>query len=93
MIKQVARRFSENSSLTVKLLDFDRQHLIGKKYVQIQGDTITFANRWEVAGNEILWNMVHYDVQLLGGIVLHQGKISEIATGEGKLWFQLYQLI
>lgn len=84
VIKQVARRFSENSSLTVKLLDFDRQHLIGKKYVQIQGDTITFANRWEVAGNEILWNMVHYDVQLLGGIVLHQGKISEIATGEGK---------
>lgn len=84
VIKQVARRFSENSSLTVKLLDFDRQHLIGKKYVQIHGDTITFANRWEVAGNEILWNMVHYDVQLLGGIVLHQGKISEIATGEGK---------
>lgn len=84
VVKEVARRFSENSELELNATDFDRQYLAGKEYARIQGDKVIFRNRWKVAGNEIVWNMVHYDVQLMGGIVLHQGKISEIATGEGK---------
>ena len=84
VVKETARRFTENPSLEVTALDFDRELATTKTNVQIVGDKAHWKNSWIAAGNEVTWNMVHYDVQLIGGIVLHQGKISEMATGEGK---------
>ena len=86
VVKETARRFTENSSLTVKTTDHDRQLAAKKKknYVAIDGEQTTWQNSWVAAGGEITWNMVHYDVQLIGGMVLHDGKIAEMQTGEGK---------
>src|SRR6056297_930259 len=84
IVKETARRFKENEYLEVTANDFDRN--LGAKYehVEIKGDKARYYNSWIAGGNEITWDMVHYDVQLIGGVVLHQGKIAEMATGEGK---------
>lgn len=84
VVKETSRRFSENETLEVTATQFDRDYAARKKNVTVQGDKALWANRWEAAGVEVLWNMVHYDVQLIGGMVLHNGKIAEMATGEGK---------
>lgn len=84
IVKDTARRFKENETITVTANDFDRNLAAKKDFVTIQGDKAIYKNRWVAGGNEITWDMVHYDVQLIGGVVLHQGKISEMATGEGK---------
>ncbi|MGN7819978.1 preprotein translocase subunit SecA [Chitinophaga sp. 22536] len=84
VVKETARRFSTNPTLTVTATDMDRQLAVLKDYVTIDGDKASWKNSWKAAGNEVTWNMVHYDVQLIGGTVLHQGKIAEMATGEGK---------
>ncbi|MFM6975533.1 MAG: preprotein translocase subunit SecA [Sphingobacteriaceae bacterium] len=84
VMKDTARRFTENSNLEVTATDFDRELAARKPNVQIKGEKAIHQNTWNAAGTEVTWNMVHYDVQLIGGIVLHTGKISEMATGEGK---------
>lgn len=84
VVKETARRFTENEQLTVTATDFDREIASRKKNVVIDGDIAHWANRWDAAGTPIKWDMVHYDVQIIGGVVLHQGKIAEMATGEGK---------
>ncbi|MCO6484904.1 MAG: preprotein translocase subunit SecA [Saprospiraceae bacterium] len=84
VVKETARRFSENETITVTATDHDRNLAASKSYIQIQGDKAVWKNKWMAAGAEITWNMVHYDVQLIGGMVLHDGKIAEMATGEGK---------
>lgn len=84
IMKSTARRFKENSTITVNATDFDRALSIGHDFVKIDGDEAIYSNHWVAGGNEITWDMVHYDVQLIGGIALHQGKIAEMATGEGK---------
>ena len=84
IMKSTARRFKENEVIRVKATDFDRTLSTTKEFVTIEGDYAVWQNHWMAGGNEITWDMVHYDVQLIGGIVLHQGKISEMATGEGK---------
>ena len=84
VIKETAKRFKENQTLTVTASAFDRE-LSGKKdYVTLDGDKAVWANSWDAAGKEVTWDMVHYDVQLVGGIALHQGKVAEMQTGEGK---------
>ena len=84
VMKSTARRFKENETIRVKATDFDRMLSASKDFVSIEGDEAIWHNHWMAGGNEITWDMVHYDVQLIGGIVLHQGKIAEMATGEGK---------
>ncbi|WP_066832440.1 preprotein translocase subunit SecA [Rufibacter ruber] len=84
IVKETARRYKENGQLTVSATEFDREIASRKPNVQINGDQAVWANRWLAAGTEVVWDMLHYDVQLIGGIVLHQGKIAEMATGEGK---------
>lgn len=84
VVKETARRFTENKELIVTATEHDRNLAVKKPNVVIDGDKAIWKNTWIAAGNEVTWNMVHYDVQLIGGIVLHQGKISEMATGEGK---------
>jgi preprotein translocase subunit SecA len=84
VVKETARRFATNTTLEVTASAFDRNLAAKKKNVTINGDKAIHQNSWMAAGNEVTWNMVHYDVQLIGGIVLHQGKIAEMATGEGK---------
>ena len=84
VMKSTARRFKENPVVRVKATDFDRTLSATKDFVEIDGDYALWHNHWMAGGNEITWDMVHYDVQLIGGIVLHQGKIAEMATGEGK---------
>jgi preprotein translocase subunit SecA len=84
VVKETSRRFTENEFLTVTATQFDKDYAARKSNVTIKGDQAMWANRWDAAGTEVLWNMVHYDVQLIGGIVLHNGKIAEMATGEGK---------
>lgn len=84
VVKETARRFTENKEIVVKATQHDRDLAVRKTNVIIDGDKATWLNTWDAAGNQVTWNMVHYDVQLIGGIVLHQGKISEMATGEGK---------
>lgn len=84
IVKETARRFKENEKVIVAANDFDRDLAAKKDFVTIEGENAIYKNRWMAGGNEILWDMVHYDVQLIGGVVLHQGKISEMATGEGK---------
>jgi len=84
VIKETARRFSVNQKLTVKAEDYDYKISSIKDNVEIEGNKAIWTNKWFAAGIEIEWNMIHYDVQLIGGVVLHQGKISEMATGEGK---------
>ena len=84
VVKETAKRFSEKGQLTVVKSDFDAQISKVKSNVEIKGDQAVWHNKWLAAGTDIQWNMIHYDVQLVGGVVLHQGKISEMATGEGK---------
>ena len=85
IVKDTARRLSENDEIIVTATDFDRQLAgEGKDFVSIDGDKAIWKNHWTAGGNDMKWNMVHYDVQLFGGVVLHQGKIAEMATGEGK---------
>lgn len=84
IVRETARRFSQNEEITVKATDFDRELAATHDFVRIDGDNAIYQNHWVAGGNEITWNMVHYDVQLFGGVVLHQGKIAEMATGEGK---------
>ena len=84
IMKSTARRFAENSEIRVKASDFDRKLSSQKDFVSIDGDEAVWKNSWMAGGNTIVWDMVHYDVQLIGGIALHQGKIAEMATGEGK---------
>ncbi|MFM6983223.1 MAG: preprotein translocase subunit SecA [Chitinophagaceae bacterium] len=84
VVKQTAKRFSENEQLEVTASALDRELAVKKKNITIQGEKALYANEWIAAGGTVKWNMVHYDVQLIGGMVLHQGKIAEMATGEGK---------
>ena len=84
VVKETARRFTENEQLSVTATDFDREIATRKSNVQIDGEQAHWANRWDAAGSPIKWDMVHYDVQIIGGVVLHEGKIAEMATGEGK---------
>jgi preprotein translocase subunit SecA len=84
VVKETARRFAGNKTIEVTATQFDRDLAAKKSNVVIKGDTAIHHNTWLAAGNEVTWDMVHYDVQLIGGIVLHQGKIAEMATGEGK---------
>ena len=84
VVKETARRFSENETIQVTATQNDRDLAAKSNYVTIDGDNATWKNTWLAAGGEITWNMVHYDVQLIGGMVLHDGKIAEMATGEGK---------
>jgi len=86
IVKETARRFAENEETIVTATDFDRE-LAGdprKDFITIDGDKAIYHNHWTAGGNDLKWEMVHYDVQLFGGVVLHQGKIAEMATGEGK---------
>ncbi|OAV72373.1 Preprotein translocase subunit SecA [Bacteroidales bacterium Barb6] len=84
IVKETARRFKENEETVVTANDFDRDLAAKHDFVRIDGDKAVYRNRWTAGGNEITWDMVHYDVQLFGGVVLHKGKIAEMATGEGK---------
>ncbi len=84
IVKETARRFTENEEIEVTATQFDRDLAARADHVQIEGDKAVWFNSWNAGGTDIVWNMVHYDVQLIGGIVLHQGKIAEMATGEGK---------
>lgn len=84
VVKETARRFKENTSITVTATPKDRELSATKSYIAIEGDNATWANSWNAAGKAITWDMIHYDVQLIGGVVLHQGKIAEMQTGEGK---------
>lgn len=84
IVKETARRFSENDEIIVTANDFDRELATTKDFVRIEGDKAIYSSTWMAGGNEMKWDMVHYDVQLFGGVVLHQGKIAEMATGEGK---------
>lgn len=84
VMKDTARRFFENETIEVTATDFDRELAINHDFVDIKGDKAFYHNHWNAGGNEITWDMVHYDCQLIGGVVLHQGKIAEMATGEGK---------
>lgn len=84
VVKETARRFTENTELVSTATDLDRELSVKRPHIIIDGDKVIYKNTWTAGGNQITWNMVHYDVQLLGGVVLHQGKIAEMATGEGK---------
>ena len=84
IVKETAKRFAESEEVEVTATDMDRALAATKDFVRIEGDKAIYKNHWEAGGNETIWNMVHYDVQLFGGVVLHKGKIAEMATGEGK---------
>ena len=84
VVKETARRFKDNTTITVTATPKDRELSATKSYITIEGDNATWANSWNAAGKAITWDMIHYDVQLIGGVVLHQGKIAEMQTGEGK---------
>lgn len=84
IVKETARRFAENDEIVVTATDFDRELAPRHDFVRIEDDKAIYQNHWMAGGNDVKWNMVHYDVQLFGGVVLHQGKIAEMATGEGK---------
>ncbi len=84
IMKDTARRFAENETVRVTATDFDRTLAATRDFVTIEGDEAVYATHWMAGGNDIKWDMVHYDVQLFGGVVLHKGKIAEMATGEGK---------
>jgi preprotein translocase subunit SecA len=84
VVKETSRRFKENENMVATATDLDRELAVKKDHVSISGDQSTFKNTWQAAGSTVTWNMVHYDVQLIGGAVLHSGRIAEMATGEGK---------
>ena len=91
VVKETARRFTENESIEVTASDNDKELALERDFVSITGDKATYKTSWDAAGSKIKWDMIHYDVQLIGGIVLHQGKIAEMQTGEEKL-YQLHCL-
>ena len=84
VVKETARRFKENAELVSLATPLDRDLSVQKEYIRIEGNNAIYKNTWLAAGGQVTWNMLHYDVQLIGGVVLHQGKIAEMATGEGK---------
>ncbi|WP_337043048.1 preprotein translocase subunit SecA [Emticicia sp. 17c] len=84
IVKETARRFTENTEIVVTATHLDRELAMKKGHITIEGDKAIWKNQWQAAGATITWNMVHYDVQIIGGAALHKGKISEMATGEGK---------
>ncbi|MGZ3850236.1 MAG: preprotein translocase subunit SecA, partial [Flavisolibacter sp.] len=84
VVKETARRFKENTEIVSRATDLDRDLSVVKDYITINGENAIYRNSWTAAGGQVTWNMVHYDVQLIGGAVLHSGKIAEMATGEGK---------
>jgi preprotein translocase subunit SecA len=84
VMKETAKRFMENTTLTVRATPFDRELSGEKDYITLDGDLAHWSNSWDAAGKEVTWDMVHYDVQLVGGVALHQGKVAEMQTGEGK---------
>src|SRR5215212_741802 len=84
VVKETARRFKENTELVSTATELDRDLSVKKNYIKIEGDKAIYQNTWTAGGGQVTWNMVHYDVQLIGGAVLHSGKIAEMATGEGK---------
>ena len=84
IVKDTARRFKENETIEVEATDFDRELAVTHDFVDIVSNKAIYKNEWEAGGNVIKWDMVHYDVQLIGGVVLHKGKIAEMTTGEGK---------
>ena len=84
IVRETARRFAENEEIVVTATDFDRELAATHDFVRIEDDKAIYQNHWVAGGNDTKWNMIHYDVQLFGGVVLHQGKIAEMATGEGK---------
>ncbi len=84
VVKETAKRFASNPTLTVTASEFDRALSGNAAYVSLEGDKAVWQNSWDAAGKEVTWDMIHYDVQLIGGIALHQGKIAEMQTGEGK---------
>ncbi|TWV10487.1 preprotein translocase subunit SecA [Bacteroidaceae bacterium HV4-6-C5C] len=84
IVKETAKRFTENEEIVVTATEFDRHLAATKDFVRIDGEKAIYKNHWIAGGSEITWNMIHYDVQLFGGVVLHKGKIAEMATGEGK---------
>ncbi|MCK9157110.1 MAG: preprotein translocase subunit SecA, partial [Paludibacteraceae bacterium] len=85
IVKDTARRFTESEEIVVTASERDRQFAEeGRDFLTLEGDKAIYKNHWKAGGNEIVWNMIHYDVQLFGGVVLHKGKIAEMATGEGK---------
>ncbi len=84
VVKEASRRLKENPVIVSSATELDKELALEKDYIRIEGDQCHFSNTWQAAGNTVTWNMVHYDVQLIGGITLHEGKIAEMATGEGK---------
>ena len=84
VVKETARRFSTNEELVATATPLDREFSVKKDYISIKGEQSVYKNTWTAAGGKVTWNMVHYDVQLIGGSVLHEGKIAEMSTGEGK---------
>jgi len=84
VVKETAKRFTENEFITVQASDFDRELAAGRDSIEIKDDKAIWYNKWMAGGSEITWDMVHYDVQLIGGVVLHEGQVAEMATGEGK---------
>ncbi|PJJ76684.1 preprotein translocase subunit SecA [Thermoflavifilum aggregans] len=84
VMKETTRRFATNDELRAKATDLDRKLATQKSYIRIEGDEVVYSTSWEAAGNPVKWDMIYFDVQLIGGVVLHQGKIAEMATGEGK---------
>ena len=84
VVKEAARRLKENPVIVSKATELDKELALEKDYIRVDGDMCHFSNSWQAAGNTVTWNMVHYDVQLIGGLTLHEGKIAEMATGEGK---------
>ncbi|MBT4958557.1 MAG: preprotein translocase subunit SecA, partial [Flavobacteriaceae bacterium] len=84
VVKETAKRFKENTKLSVKVTESDMLFSSLKNYVTIEGENAIWINKWDAAGKEVTWDMIHYDVQLIGGIALHRGKIAEMQTGEGK---------
>jgi len=84
IVKATAKRFTENEEIVVTATPFDRELAATKDFVRIEGEKAIYKNHWNAGGNDTIWNMIHYDVQLFGGVVLHKGKIAEMATGEGK---------
>ncbi|MBP5210746.1 MAG: preprotein translocase subunit SecA, partial [Bacteroidales bacterium] len=84
IMKSTARRFTQNATITVTATEYDKELGASRDFVSINGNKAVWKNSWMAGGNMITWDMIHYDVQLIGGVVLHQGKIAEMATGEGK---------
>ncbi|NBC56665.1 MAG: preprotein translocase subunit SecA, partial [Bacteroidetes bacterium] len=84
VVKETTKRFFHNTELRVKATEFDRELSAQKDYINLDDDYAIWSNSWDAAGKPITWDMIHYDVQLIGGIVMHQGKIAEMQTGEGK---------